>query len=158
VKGIQVGAIGIACLFSSCADNVVFQADVPVQGAAWNREFKPEFAFEMTDTVSKHDLFIDIRHTGEYPFSDLFLFVDLHGPDGRHMRDTIECLLADPTGKWFGKGLGFIFADRYQAHVLYRSGNRFPASGRYTVRLEQAMRTEELAGVLDVGVSVERSK
>ena len=96
--------------------------------------------------------------TGEYPFSDLFLFVDLEGPRGRALRDTVECLLADPTGRWYGKGLGFIFADRYQAHVLYKLNNRFPASGRYSIKLEQAMRTEVLEGVLDVGVSVERSK
>ncbi len=124
----------------------------------WERGFAPEFTFDVVDTVSKHDLFIDIRHTGDYRFSDLYLFVDLRGPDNRHMRDTVECLLADPTGRWYGKGLGFIFADRYEAHVLYRLGNRFPRAGRYTMRLEQAMRTEELPGVIDVGVSVERSK
>jgi gliding motility-associated lipoprotein GldH len=40
--------------------------------------------------------------------------------------------------------------------VLYRHGSRFPAAGDYRIRLEQAMRTERLDGVLDVGVSVER--
>ena len=141
-----------------CAEPVVFQADVPVPEGAWDREFRPAFEFEITDTINKHDVFIDVRHTGEYPFSDLFLFVDLEGPGGRALRDTVECLLADPTGRWYGKGLGFIFADRYQAHVLYKLNNRFPASGRYSIKLEQAMRTEVLEGVLDVGVSVERSK
>lgn len=141
-----------------CTENVVFQESEPVPAETWERGFVPEFSFDVVDTVNKHDLFIDIRHTGDYPFSDLYLFVDLKGPDNRHIRDTVECLLADPTGRWYGKGLGFIFADRYEAHVLYRLGNRFPRAGRYTIRLEQAMRTEELSGVIDVGVSVERSK
>ena len=70
---------------------------------------------------------------------------------------TVECLLADPSGRWYGKGLGFIFSDRYQAHVLYKLNNRFPAPGRYSITLEQAMRTDELKGILDVGISVERS-
>jgi gliding motility-associated lipoprotein GldH len=153
-----IGLLVLAVSLSSCADNVVYQESVPVVGDAWHREFVPEFEFEITDTVSKHDLFIDIRHTGDYPYSDLFLFVDLHGPGDRHMRDTVDCLLADPTGRWYGKGLGFIFADRYKAHVLYKLGNRFPVSGRYTMRLEQAMRTEEVHGVIDVGVSIERSR
>jgi gliding motility-associated lipoprotein GldH len=141
-----------------CAEPAVFQADVPVPEGAWDREFQPTFEFEIADTINKHDVFIDVRHTGEYPFSDLFLFVELEGPGGRALRDTVECLLADPTGRWYGKGLGFIFADRYQAHVLYKLNNRFPASGRYSIKLEQAMRTEVLEGVLDVGVSVERSQ
>jgi gliding motility-associated lipoprotein GldH len=143
---------------SACTGHVVYQSDVPVPGGEWDRAFVPEFSFDITDAASKHDLFIDIRHTGEYPFSDLFLFVDLSGPDGRHMRDTVECLLADPSGRWFGKGTGFVFADRYQAKVLYKLGNRFPVAGRYGIKLEQAMRTERLPGVLDVGISVERSR
>ena len=72
--------------------------------------------------------------------------------------DTVECTLADPSGRWFGKGLGFISSDRFQAHVLYKLRNRFPRKGRYTLMLEQAMRTQKLQGVIDVGVSVERSK
>lgn len=147
-----------ALLLTSCSDAPVFQADVAIPEGAWNRSYKPSFSFDIADSVSKHDVFIDVRHNGDYPFSDLFLFVDLTGPGGRAVRDTVECLLADPTGKWYGKGLGFIFSDRYQAHVLYKLGNRFPAGGTYTITLEQAMRTEELAGVLDVGVSVARSK
>lgn len=153
-----LAAIAVGLLLVGCSDQVVFQADVPVPEEAWDRSFTPEFSFEVSDTVRHHDLYIDVRHTGDYPFSDLFLFVDLYGPDDRHLRDTVECLLADPTGRWYGKGTGFIFADRFEAHVLYKLKNRFPASGRYTIKLEQAMRTEQLPGVIDVGVSVERSK
>ncbi len=151
-------ALCLMALFSSCADQVVYQADVPIPDGVWEREFKPEFEFEITDTLSHHDLFIDVRHTGDYPFSSLYLFIDLAGPDNRHMRDTVECLLADPTGQWYGKGTGFVFAHReYDTHVLYKLRNRFPVSGRYTIQLEQAMRTELLPGILDIGISVERS-
>ena len=69
---------------------------MPVAEGAWDRTFKPGFEFDIADTINKHDVFIDVRHTGEYPFSDLFLFVDLEGPGGRTVRDTVECLLADP--------------------------------------------------------------
>ena len=148
----------MVCTLVACDQGVVYQSDVPVPNGAWERSLVPEFEFTITDTVNKHDLFIDIRHSGDYPYSDLFLFVDLNGPGGRHLRDTVECLLADPTGRWYGKGTGYIFADRYQAKVLYKLGNRFPAAGRYAIKLEQAMRTESLPGVLDVGVSVERSR
>jgi gliding motility-associated lipoprotein GldH len=145
-------------LLAGCTDHVVHQETVSIPGGAWHRDLKPEFSFEITDTVTRHDLYIDIRHTGDYPYSDLFLFVDLYGPEERFLRDTVECMLADPTGRWYGKGLGFIFADRIEAHVLYKLRNRFPAAGRYTIRLEQAMRTEELPGVLDVGISLEHSR
>jgi len=149
----------LAVLLAGCTDNVVYQGDVPVPGGVWDRPFTPSFEFDLADTVNTHNLFIDIRHTGDYPFSDLYLFVDVHGPGGRHLRDTVECLLADPTGRWYGKGTGFIFASRaVDAKVLYKTGNRFPAAGHYVITLEQAMRTEHLEGVMDVGVSLERIK
>ena len=150
--------IGLAAVFATgCADNVVYQGDVQVPNGQWSRSFTPEFVFDIADTVARHDVYIDVRHTGEYPFSDLYLFVDLTGPGGRSMRDTVECLLADPTGQWLGKGTGFIFSDRIQAKVLYKLRNRFPSAGRYTMKLEQAMRAEPLPAIIDVGVSVERS-
>lgn len=148
----------VAGLLVGCADNIVFQAAVPIATTGWDRSFTPEFVFDVTDTVSRHHLFIDVRHTGDYPYSDLYLFVDLTGPGGRHARDTVRCLLADPSGRWYGRGTGFIFADRYDAHVLYKLNNRFPAAGRYTLKLEQAMRTEVVKEVLDVGISLERAQ
>ncbi len=145
-------------LLAGCGDHVVYQEDVSLPEAVWNREFKPVFEFTITDTVSHHDILLDIRHTGDYPYSDLFVFIELEGPDGRFLRDTLEGRLADPSGRWFGRGTGFIFADRFHAQVLYKYRNRFPISGRYSIGLEQAMRTEELPGIIDVGISIERSK
>lgn len=145
-------------LLAGCGEDPIYQADLQVPNGAWSRSFKPSFEFEITDTVSKHDVYIDVRHTGDYPFSDLYLFVDLTGPGGRTARDTVDCILADPTGRWLGRGTGFIFADRIQAKVLFKLGNRFPAAGRYTIQLEQGMRLEPLPQVIDIGVSVMRSQ
>ena len=144
-------------LLAGCTDAVVFQADAPVPTGEWDRTWKPTFSFDIQDTVSKRDIYLDIRHTGDYPFSNIYVFATLTGPSGHTLTDTVECTLADPTGRWYGKGAGFIHSDRVQAHVLYRTRNTFPRSGRYTIALEQAMRTEKLAGVIDVGVSIEAS-
>lgn len=141
-----------------CADGVVFQQDIEVPKGQWDRSWKPSFSFDVSDTIAPHDVYLDVRHTGDYPFSNLYTFVKLEGPGGMAATDTVECTLANPTGRWYGKGLGFISSDRFQAHVLYKLRNRFPRSGRYTFTLEQAMRTEKLEGIIDVGVSVERSK
>jgi gliding motility-associated lipoprotein GldH len=148
----------IAILLAGCAESVVFQQDMEVPDGKWDRSWKPTFSFDIGDTINAHDVYLDLRHTGDYPFSNLYTFVELEGPGGMTATDTVECTLADPTGRWYGKGLGFITSDRFQAHVLYKLRNRFPRSGRYTFTLEQAMRTEKLEGIIDVGVSVEKSQ
>ncbi len=151
------GIVSIA-FCTGCANNVVFQADQEVPNGSWDRSWKPEFAFDIVDTLAAQDVYLDIRHTGDYPFSNIYTFVKLTGPDARQLTDTVECTLADGTGRWYGKGVGFIHSDRFQAHVLYKLRNRFPRKGRYTITLEQAMREDKLSGVIDVGISVERSK
>lgn len=145
-------------LLAGCSRHVVFQADAQAPGGAWARAWKPQFAFDISDTVAQRDLYLDIRHTGDYPFSNIYLFTTLEGPAGLVFTDTVECTLADPAGRWYGKGTGFIFSDRFQAHVLYRMNNRFPQAGRYVLTLEQAMRTEQLEGIIDVGISVEAAR
>ena len=145
-------------LLAGCADNVVFQADTEVPDGIWDRNWKPTFSFDIADTTSQRDISLDIRHTGDYPYSNIYIFAKLDDPRGNSLTDTVECKRADPTGRWYGKGTGFIFSDRFQAHVLYRIHNRFPHTGRYTFTLEQAMRTDKLNGVLDVGVSVEKAQ
>lgn len=128
-----------------------------MKNGTWDRAWKPEFAVDITDTIDPHNVFIDIRHTGDYPYSDLYLFITATGPGMAPMRDTVDCLLADADGRWYGKGQGFIFADRIEAEVLYQLNRRFPRKGRYTFQLEQAMRIEKLPGVIDVGLSVKRA-
>ncbi|MBP8822131.1 MAG: gliding motility lipoprotein GldH [Flavobacteriales bacterium] len=141
---------------AACTGHVAFQQSTQVPDGIWDRTWKPQFTFDVADTLATKDIYLDIRHTGDYPFSNLYLFTTLQGPDGRTFSDTVECTLADPVGRWYGKGTGFIFSDRFQAHVLYRMNNRFPRPGRYVFTMEQAMRTEQLAGVIDVGISVEQ--
>lgn len=148
----------LALSLMGCTENVVFQEDAMTPSGAWERGWNPSFSFEVKDTLLPHDVYLDLRHTGDYPFSNLYAFVTLTGPTGERLVDTVECTLADPTGRWYGKGQGFISSDRFQAHVLYKMHNRFPRSGRYSLTLEQAMRVEKLEGIIDVGVSVERSE
>lgn len=158
MKSTTAAILSLALACAGCSDGVVFQADQEVPDGRWDRAWRPQFTFDITDTVSPQDVYLDLRHTGDYAYRNIYIFASLAGPDGRTYTDTVECTLADPTGRWYGKGTGFIFSDRFQAHVLYKLHNRFPRSGRYTFTLEQAMRTEQLDGVIDVGISVERPK
>lgn len=150
-------SILLASLASGCMEHVVYQESAQVPDGTWDRNWKPRFTFDITDTAAERNIFLDIRHTGDYPFSNLYLFSTLEGPGGHLYTDTVECRLADATGRWYGKGTGFIFSDRFQAHILYKLKNRFPRQGRYMFTLEQAMRSAALPGVLDVGISVEEA-
>ena len=90
---------------------------------------------------------------GNYPFSNLWLFVDFVAPNDSSYRDTVEYALAEADGKWLGKGIGDLFDNKWQ----YKSKVKLEQPGIYTVKLQQAMRKNPLQGIRDVGFRVERA-
>lgn len=136
---------------SACDNNRVYEENLPVPGAVWNRTKTVSFSVPIEDTVSMHNVYINVRHNGKYEHSNLFLFVNITSPDKEILRDTIECVLADEKGNWLGSGLG----DLYFNQLLYKNQVVFPRKGNYVFEIEQAMRINDLKNIEDVGVRVE---
>ena len=84
--------------------------------------------------------------------SNLYMYVHVKGPGGQHYKDTVNMLLAEPDGRWIGKGTGKL----RELRLLYRKQVVFSEPGEYTFSLEQAMRREKLP-VTDIGLRIEHS-
>lgn len=109
-----------------------------------------QFKVDVTDTVSKYDFFVNIRHTKSYAYSNLFVFFHTTSPDGRKQTDTIEFPMADPEGNYVGDVSGGLVMNR----IIIKKDVRFPKSGNYIFVIEQAMRDKELAEITDVGLTL----
>jgi gliding motility-associated lipoprotein GldH len=134
--------------FVSCEDkNVVFEENKEISGAVWNVNQPAHFEFEVQDTLSLYNFYVNMRNKGVYPFSNVFVFIEMEFPNGKKSVDTVECYLADPKGKWLGSGLGDIYDNRF----LYQQGKQFPLQGRYKIDIIQGMRVPDLEGICDVG-------
>jgi len=144
-----------AFIFISCDDLVVFEENASIANAKWNTSDVKSFEFDITDTVRMHDLFVNLRNGENYPYSNIYLFIELQFPNGKKSMDTLECTLADETGRWYGSsGAGDIYENRF----TYYQRRQFPLGGRYRIDIVQAMRTDVLEGIYDVGFRVARSK
>ncbi len=152
IRGISLIFL-IAILMTACNENVVYESNQRIPGNEWNRSDIHRFEVEIDDTVNAHNLLINVRNTGEYPRSNLFLFVSASSPSGAYTRDTLEFILAEPSGKWLGKGFGSVWQNRF----YYRRNVRFPERGIYLFEFEQAMRFDDLPGILDIGLRIEKS-
>jgi len=131
----------------SCDQNMVYEENKVIEGAVWKANDVKSFEFDITDTLQLYNFYVNVRNGEEYPFSNLYLFVEMEFPNGKKSIDTLECPLADQLGNWYGSGLGSIFDNR----VLFRERKKFPLSGHYKVDIHQAMRTDALEGIYDVG-------
>jgi gliding motility-associated lipoprotein GldH len=138
----------VACSFKSLYENTV---DIPK--GIWNKSNTVQFDVPVNDTVNAYAIIISIRNNNNYPYSNIYLFADTYSPKGDVVRDTIEFELCDSRGKWFGKGIGGL----WQNQVYYRKNIRFPNSGTYRLYFTQAMRDDNLEGIMDIGIKIERN-
>lgn len=138
------------CFFAGC-DQVMFQAHENMPDKIWEADHNIGFDVEVTDTVTGYDFYIDLRNEGTYPYSNIYMFVNTTFPSGKTARDTVECILADHSGRWLGNGLGNVLDN----HILFKKNIRFPSTGTYRFEFEQGMRTESLPSILDLGISIE---
>jgi len=149
-KIITVIFAAVALFLVSCDRDVMFEQNIRIPESVWNLQDSLSFSVEISDTVSLHNMYVNIRNTTDYPFSNFFMFLDIRFPDGQLIRDTLEMELADRTGNWTGRGMGHIKANRF----LFRTGVWFPQIGTYTLTMQQAMRIDALPGVSDIGLRI----
>jgi gliding motility-associated lipoprotein GldH len=81
------------------------------------------------------------------------MFVTIDFPHGIQRVDTVDCLLADAGGKWYGKEKD---DGKYESILLYRNNVRFPYAGKYVFTLEQAMRHKIMPGINKIGLRIEK--
>jgi gliding motility-associated lipoprotein GldH len=144
---ISTAALG-AVLMASCDRSVVYSDSRAFEGEIWHATDPTSFSFFVSDTVSAHEIHLNIRHSEAYPFRNLYLFVENNHPNGRLVVDTLECYLADELGRWYGRGFGSLYENKF----LYRRNLIFPTSGEYRLSVHHAMRDTLLLGVADVGI------
>lgn len=136
----------------SCDPNRVYEEYVEIPLHVWDVDNKPVFRPYISDTVASHNIYIDIRNGSGYSYRNLYIFISTTSPTGQWVCDTIDCILADKRGKWYGSGWG----DIYELRLPYKQNIRFPVPGYYSFEYEQAMRTEHLKGVYDIGLRIEK--
>ncbi len=145
-------AASLVILFPSCDFNRYYEKNYPFENQSWERDRLVGFQVDIQDTLSPFNFIINIRHNTDYRYGNIFLFLNTSYPDGNHSRDTLECLLAAPDGEWFGKGAGKIKENQ----ILFKRNVLFPMKGIYDFKFEQAMRVEDLQGMEDFGIRIEK--
>ncbi|MBO4370211.1 MAG: gliding motility lipoprotein GldH [Paludibacteraceae bacterium] len=139
---------------ASCNNNQLYNQYSEVDTDGWDQDSVIVFEADIQDTVSACDLLIQIRNTDKYSYQNLWLFVDSESPAGIVQKDTIECYLADNTGKWLGKH----FFSIYEMPVIYLRIKHFPIKGTYKFHVSQAMREKQLKGISSIGLTIQKRK
>lgn len=149
--------LGFAILIgflSGCDSSRIFESNVEMPDYVWDVKNKTSFSVDIKDTTQLNNLYVNIRHASHYQYANLYIFIVIKFPNGRLAKDTLDCVLADVTGKWLGDGLG----DIWDTKIRWKQNVKFPIPGNYTFEYEQAMRIPQLPGIMDVGLRIERAE
>jgi gliding motility-associated lipoprotein GldH len=146
--------IFVLLLNPGCRNNITFTDSAAFPSEIWKLDNVAEFNPEITDTATIQNIFLTIRTGSSYPYRNIWLFVNTISPSGKSITDTLQYMLADEKGKWFGRGFG----DVKELKLTLRAGVWFPEKGQYQFKIRHAMRTEVLKGVYDIGLRIERAK
>ena len=136
----------------SCREAALLDQNFPIDNRGWSYEVTPAFELEVQDTAAFYSLFLNLRHTGEYKYSNLFVLLTVTGPENDTLTNRFEFTLAAPDGRWLGDGVGNI----YSYSIPFSDSTRFRRKGLYKFELEQNMRDPVLASIEDIGLRIEK--
>jgi gliding motility-associated lipoprotein GldH len=139
-------------LLLSCNNKVVYTNSRVFAEETWKLMDISTFKVPITDTVNSNNVIFTIRNGASYPFRNIYLFVTTTSPDGKKITDTLQYNLADEKGKWYGRGFG----DIHELNLPYKSNVYFPLKGTYEFKIQHGMRIENLKGVYDFGLRIEK--
>ncbi|PLX24226.1 MAG: gliding motility lipoprotein GldH [Salinivirgaceae bacterium] len=143
----------LVVIFSGCDKSRVFDEYAAMPEENWNMDSIKYFPFQIEDSLAIYNMYINIRNTGKYEFSNLIVFVETDLPGQLKLRDTVNCILADEKGEWLGSGFGSIWTSK----IPYKIKFRFPRNGQYDVHIQHGMRKEDLTGISDIGIRIEKA-
>jgi gliding motility-associated lipoprotein GldH len=151
----MVVAAATMLLAPGCNDHeAIIDQNIPVADHHWPYLNKLKFDVKIDDEKAAYNLYMNLRVTADYKYSNIFVLITQVGPDKKIKVNRYELRLAAKDGEWFGEGSGNLYS--YQSP--FRTGYKFPAKGTYTFYIEQNMRDNPLKEVSDVGLRVEKAQ
>lgn len=126
----------------SCRPQSVYSHYEAIPEKGWASEQTLTYEYTIDDTTALYQVLLHIRHTENYAYQNLWLFVD---------NDTMDITLADERGNWIGSGRNGILS----LPVLYQDSVQLTA-GKHEIHIQQGMRETLLTGIKDVGVEIKK--
>jgi gliding motility-associated lipoprotein GldH len=140
-------------LMISCDKKGIFESYNPIPGDKWHKDSLFTYTVPIKESSRYYNMYVNLRNSVDYQFSNIWLFMTIKSPKGEVLADTVEFMLADPSGKWFGDGYGKLRDNK----LLYRRNVYFPVPGDYVFTIQHGMRTEKLEEIYDIGIRVEKT-
>ena len=138
----------------SCSDNLVYEKEYEISDKVWIYSDTLNFDFEVEDTIALYSLSLEIEHSADYSFQNLYTKIYTKFPQGERIEEVLSLELADNIGNWVGNCSGEVC----QLIIPIQENVYFNQNGHYQITMEQFMRTGTLTGIHSVGFLLKKAE
>lgn len=146
-------AAALLLLLQGCGQGSVYEKTYEIPPPGWTYADTLDFGFDITDTTAIYNLYLDVRHSPEYDYQNLYVRLHTRFPSGQRIGETVSLELADKTGAW----LGDCSSRSCLLKIPIQQGAYFNAAGPYLITVEQFMRRDSLPGIQAVAFRLQDS-
>ena len=141
--------IVVASIAFSCKHINVYEKLVDLPRHEWKRNQNAVIRFDITDS-SRHQLYLVVRHTQQYPFNKLLVRLLIQDTAKRTIGSMhLNAPLTNSRGNWIGTSMDDIYYSRIKINPPV-----FLRPGSYRFVLQQAMKEEVIPYILNVGIAL----
>lgn len=139
--------------FSSCNKVGVYEKTINIPKFEWHYSFVPSFQFNISDTAAEYNMYMILRHTDAYSYSNIRLNVGQQNPGDTMFYQRLNIVLGSDATGWEGTGMDDIWEIR---KPITNGPVRFHKAGTYAITVAQIMREDPLKNIMNIGIRVEK--
>lgn len=73
----------VTCSLSACIDHAVIDTSEELSGRTWSYTKKVSFPVKIEDAGKAYNIYFNLRHTGDYRYSNIFVLIHQKSPEGK---------------------------------------------------------------------------
>lgn len=140
---LQWAIVFIFCLNLVSCSNVYDQTTI-IENGVWTTENTIEFEFEIQDTSILYDVFVEVNHSVDYAYQNVYCLVETFELDSRIREDLCSLELADSKGNWKTEDCSEEHCNRKIPFIIKTQFNK---PGVHKIVFKQNTREEHLEGL-----------
>lgn len=145
----------IALLFSlsACGADFVYEKKYYLEGEVWKYSDTLRFDFEIEDSVHIYNLYLEVAHSKDYKFQNIYTRIFTTFPSGQRIEEVLSLELTEKGAAW----LGDCRSNYCTLRIPIQEGAYFDQAGQYAISLEQYMRSSPVQGIKSIRFLLEQT-
>ncbi len=137
----------------SC-ESSIYDQTIRFENGNWEESNPITFEFEIQDTAKQYDIFLEVNHSTDYSYQNLYCLVESYSPLGLAQRQVNSLELSSKKGKWTGS----CNSETCTRKIPFITRSVFDIHGSYKIQLTQYTRNNPLSGINSLRLIVEPTK